>query len=95
MRTLLLLLLSGLLAQAVPPQAATDDPASAEFFEKKVRPVLVERCYSCHSATAAKLKGGLRLDSRELLLKGGDTTPRRKEAREAVGASRFATLLRG
>src|SRR5262245_11178377 len=74
MRTVLVLLLGGLLAQAA-PQAAPDDPASAEFFEKNIRPVLVERCYSCHSATAAKLKGGLRVDSREHLLKGGDTGP--------------------
>jgi hypothetical protein len=75
MRTLLLLLLSGLLAQATPPQAAPDEPASAEFFEKNVRPVLVERCYSCHSATAPKLKGGLRVDGRDHLLKGGETGP--------------------
>jgi hypothetical protein len=74
MRTLLLLLLSGILAQAA-PQGASADPASVEFFEKNIRPVLVERCYSCHSATAAKLKGGLRVDSREHLLKGGDTGP--------------------
>ncbi len=44
-----------------------------EFFEKRVRPVLVERCYKCHSATSEKLKGGLHLDSRAGLLKGGDT----------------------
>ena len=46
-----------------------------EFFEKKVRPVLVERCYECHSAAAKKNKGGLTLDTREGLLKGGDTGP--------------------
>jgi hypothetical protein len=46
-----------------------------EFFEKKIRPVLVERCYKCHSATSEKLKGGLRLDSLQGLLKGGDTRP--------------------
>jgi len=50
-------------------------PERVEFFEKKIRPVLVERCYSCHSATSEKLKGGLRLDSREGLRKGGDTGP--------------------
>ena len=47
--------------------------AGEEFFEKRVRPVLVERCYKCHSATSEKLKGGLHLDSRAGLLKGGDT----------------------
>jgi hypothetical protein len=46
-----------------------------EFFEKKIRPVLVENCYECHSATSKKLKGGLRADSRDELLKGGDTGP--------------------
>ncbi len=42
-----------------------------EFFETKVRPVLAEKCFSCHGE--AKQKGGLRLDSRESLLKGGDS----------------------
>jgi hypothetical protein len=46
-----------------------------EFFEKKVRPLLVERCHECHSAGSKKLKGGLYLDSRAGLLKGGDTGP--------------------
>lgn len=38
-----------------------------------MRPVLAERCYKCHSATSEKLKGGLLLDTREGMLKGGDT----------------------
>ena len=46
-----------------------------EFFEKHVRPILAERCYKCHSAQSEKLKGGLYLDSREGLLKGGDDGP--------------------
>ena len=46
-----------------------------EFFEKKIRPVLAEHCYECHSATSKKLKGGLRADSRATLLRGGDTGP--------------------
>ncbi|MBU6401956.1 MAG: DUF1549 domain-containing protein, partial [Verrucomicrobia bacterium] len=46
-----------------------------EFFETRIRPVLVERCYPCHSANAGKLKGGLRLDSRDGVLKGGDNGP--------------------
>ncbi len=57
------------------PAAPAQDAAEADFFEKKVRPVLVDRCHSCHSAKAEKLKGGLRLDSREGALKGGDTGP--------------------
>jgi hypothetical protein len=51
------------------------DPAGFEFFEKHVRPLLVENCYKCHSAEAEKLRGGLRLDTREGVLKGGDTGP--------------------
>jgi transposase-like protein len=46
-----------------------------EFFEQQVRPLLVKRCYTCHSADAKALKGGLRLDSRALAIKGGDTGP--------------------
>ena len=45
-----------------------------EFFEKKIRPFLVDNCYKCHS-TAQKKKGGLLLDSRRLILDGGDTGP--------------------
>lgn len=49
--------------------------ADGEFFEKKIRPVLVEHCYECHSTTSKKLKGGLRVDGRAVLLHGGDTGP--------------------
>ncbi len=53
---------------------AADAPnGNEEFFEKHIRPVLSEQCYKCHSSTSEKLKGGLLLDSREGLLKGGDT----------------------
>ncbi len=61
------------------PCRAGDGPrASAEeveFFERKVRPVLAGRCYECHSARAGKSRGGLLLDSREGLLRGGDSGP--------------------
>ncbi len=46
-----------------------------EFFEKKIRPLLTGHCYNCHSAGAKKIKGGLRLDTRAALLKGGDSGP--------------------
>ena len=49
------------------------DAASLEFFEKKIRPVLAEKCFDCHSRRAEKLKGGLLLDSRAGFLKGGDS----------------------
>jgi hypothetical protein len=46
-----------------------------EFFEKNIRPVLVDNCYKCHSAGSEKIKGGLLLDTKQGLLKGGDTGP--------------------
>ena len=45
------------------------------YFEKKVRPILVKRCYDCHSEEAGKQKGGLWLDRREGWQKGGDSGP--------------------
>ncbi|MDA1047791.1 MAG: PSD1 and planctomycete cytochrome C domain-containing protein [Verrucomicrobia bacterium] len=45
------------------------------FFESKVRPLLIERCYKCHSHKAKKLKGDLYLDSRKGTLHGGETGP--------------------
>ena len=56
--------------------AAEPDAADVEFFEKKIRPVLIEHCLKCHSREAGeKLKGGLALDTREGVLKGGETGP--------------------
>src|SRR5437867_3459730 len=46
-----------------------------EFFEKKIRPVLVEKCYPCHSAKTSRPMGGLRLDTRDSARKGGDSGP--------------------
>ncbi|NBS05711.1 MAG: hypothetical protein EBS64_11115, partial [Verrucomicrobia bacterium] len=56
-----------------PTGHAADDPASIAFFEQKIRPVLVEQCYECHSAKAKKLKSGLYLDSKAGWQKGGDS----------------------
>ena len=54
--------------------ALADDPTAKdlEFFETQVRPLLAERCWSCHGAVKAP-KGGLRLDSREGVLQGGES----------------------
>ncbi len=57
----------------VPWARAADDAAGVEFFEMKVRPVLANRCASCHGEK--KAKGGLRLDSRAAVLQGGETGP--------------------
>ena len=50
------------------------DPASFEFFEKHIRPIFVNECYSCHSQ-ADQVKGGLRLDWKGGWQRGGDSGP--------------------
>ena len=55
---------------------AEPDAKKVEFFETKIRPVLVEQCYKCHSAAAEKekkLRGDLFLDSKVGLAKGGES----------------------
>jgi hypothetical protein len=67
----------GILLTAGLSQAA-EAPATPEqlaFFEKSIRPVLVKECYSCHATTATKIRGGLTLDTRDSIRKGGDTGP--------------------
>ena len=54
---------------------AADDNVGLEFFESKIRPVLVQHCYECHAADSKPLQAGLRLDTREAMRKGGDTGP--------------------
>jgi hypothetical protein len=49
------------------------DPAGLEFFEKRIRPILHDQCRKCHGPE--KQKGGLRVDLRSALLKGGDSGP--------------------
>jgi len=51
------------------------EPADATFFENRIRPILVQHCYECHSVKAGKSKGQLLVDSRASLLKGGETGP--------------------
>ena len=46
-----------------------------DFFETKIRPILVEHCYECHAADSKKLSGGLLVDSRQGLLEGGESGP--------------------
>ncbi|MGV3772682.1 MAG: DUF1549 domain-containing protein, partial [Verrucomicrobiales bacterium] len=55
--------------------SAQDGGGDLEFYQKKVAPILEEHCFKCHGDKAEKLKGGLLLDSREAILKGGDTGP--------------------
>ncbi len=66
----------GIVPEPVAPTfAIAPTPEQVEFFERRIRPVLVEHCYECHSAGAKKLKGGLVLDSRAGVIRGGDTGP--------------------
>ncbi len=46
-----------------------------KFFESKIRPVLASQCGKCHASTAEKLRGGLQVDTREGLRRGGDSGP--------------------
>ncbi len=51
------------------------DEDGLAFFESRIRPALVKHCFECHSASAAEISGGLLLDSREGIAKGGDSGP--------------------
>ena len=62
-----------LLLAALPALAAEPTTEKTEFFEKHIRPVLVEACYKCHSAADQKRKGGLTLDAKEATLRGGES----------------------
>lgn len=59
-------------AESPSPSFATDQ---VEFFENKIRPLLVEHCFPCHSQQTNEVMGGLYLDSRQGLLAGGDSGP--------------------
>ncbi|MBB5039070.1 PSD1 and planctomycete cytochrome C domain-containing protein [Prosthecobacter dejongeii] len=56
---------------------SANEPTAADldFFEQKVRPILIERCYECHSTESGKTKGSLAMDSKAALLQGGDNGP--------------------
>jgi hypothetical protein len=59
-------------AGAAPAAADPLAQAQAEFFQKRIAPIFQEACYKCHSNAEGKTKGGLALDSRDAILKGGD-----------------------
>ena len=69
---LLLVLLSVSRASADPASSADDK--RAEFFERKIRPLLASNCYNCHSANTNS-QGGLRLDDRNGMISGGNRGP--------------------
>lgn len=55
--------------------AQSSSTEGVEFFEKNIRPLFVENCYKCHSIEGERIRGGLRLDSLEGMLSGGDSGP--------------------
>src|SRR5436309_10128502 len=63
----------GLFASPRTATGAPLDPSTAEFFEKEIRPLLAEKCQSCHGHK--KTRGGLRLTERQRLLEGGERGP--------------------
>jgi hypothetical protein len=66
---------SVLILFAIASHSFADDRSTLEHFEKRIRPVLVTECYDCHSAAAKEVKGGLLVDHREGLRRGGDSGP--------------------
>jgi hypothetical protein len=70
-RVAILALLTGVVTRG----AAAVTPEQTEFFEKKIRPVLADHCYSCHSAQSKKLKANLYLDTLDGVMKGGESGP--------------------
>ena len=62
-------------AGAATPASPASSPEAIEFFEKHVRPVLADNCYKCHSTASGKSKGGLLLDTKDAMLKGGENGP--------------------
>jgi mono/diheme cytochrome c family protein len=70
-----LLVLAGMIGCTAAFAASEPTPEQLEFFEKKIRPIFVENCYKCHSIEQGKSKGDLTLDTRDGVLKGGETGP--------------------
>ncbi len=57
------------------PTDARTTQAQRDFFEAKIRPILKEHCWECHARDSQSVKGGLLLDSRQAVLRGGDSGP--------------------
>ena len=78
------------------PQAADVPPEGSEFFEQKIRPVLVKHCYECHSVESKNVKGGLRLDTRAAVLAGGESglivVPRKINDSPILAALRYESF---
>ncbi len=66
-------LLTCMVSTVAVAEPAAANPEAVEFFEKKIRPVLVKHCYECHSAKSKSVKGELLLDTRAGVRRGGDS----------------------
>src|SRR5438477_1742648 len=90
---LVVCLLVGGLVAPIYAEPLKPSAEAVEFFETHIRPVLVEKCYQCHSAKAKVLKGGLRLDSAERVRAGGESgaviVPNKPEDSPLISALRY------
>src|SRR3954463_7248506 len=75
MKRLLFVVLAFVFACTARAAESAPTAAQLDFFEKKIRPVLADKCYKCHSEKAEKVRGGLLLDTREAARRGGDNGP--------------------
>jgi hypothetical protein len=75
MKTVYLLIAIGVTSGACGSLVCAQSNPKVEFFESKIRPVLVQHCYECHAADSKMLRGGLLVDSRQGLLEGGESGP--------------------
>ncbi len=86
-------------AQETPSPAvepwSDEDPEGIAFFEERIRPILIERCYECHSSESQASEGGLRLDDRPALRAGGDSgagvVPGEPSGSRLIDAIRYTT----
>lgn len=76
--------------------SANDDSEKLEFFEERIRPVLVTHCYECHSIASAAIEGGLQLDHRNGLMRGGESglaiVPGKPEESRLIAALKHEAL---
>src|SRR5215471_12878483 len=81
------------IAAAIAAIAVSAQESSPDRFEKKIRPVLAQRCYQCHSSSAAAPQGGLLLDSAGGIRRGGNSgvviRPGNPEASLLIRAIRY------
>jgi len=66
---------SSMLAAEEPQESPKLTKQETQYFESRIRPILATKCYSCHSVDSGEAEGGLRLDSREAILRGGTSGP--------------------